>query len=171
MLRVTLAFLLALPFMPAVAAQERPYTIGNPDRRLWTQREAGWGTPEGTTFVCSHSLCPRGTSVTISDQPGPARRPDAAALRRLASEDVARQLASLAADRAAPRLTATTAKGLPAIRGAFPISGGASGAAGASVAQVYMDGRAVRLIATSSDPAFTRRAIDAFLEAMTFRGR
>lgn len=167
-----LAASLALAAAATALAQERAFTANNPDRRLWTARDAGFsfGASSATTYVCSHSLCPRGTAVTIEEVAGPARRPDAAALRRLASEELPRQIAPSTADRAPPRLSTATIKGFPAVRGNFTAAGSA-GPAPIALAIVYLDGTAVRVQATSSDAAFTRRALDAFLDAMTFRGR
>jgi hypothetical protein len=167
-----LAMSLCLAAAAPALAQDRAFDVGNPDRRLWTVREAGFGfgASPATTYVCSHSLCPRATAVTIEQVAGPARRPDAASLRRLANEELPRQIAPSTTDRTPPRLVTATVKGLPAIRGRFTASG-PGGPAPIALAIVYLDGTAVRVQATSSDAAYTRRALDAFLDAMTFRGR
>lgn len=165
--------MLGLPFLAATAfalmlvaaplfAQDAPYTIGNPDARLWTrQADALAGT---VTLTCSHVVCPRATSVTVSQAAGPAHRPNPAELKRIANEELPK---SLPAD-AAKTLTTATIQGFPAIRGRFTETG-QSGPVPVAFAQIYLDGTVVSLRSTSSDPAYAPRAIDAVIGAMQFR--
>jgi len=160
---LALVSLLAL----AGAANAQSFTIANPDARLWRAGETGFGS-NARAFTCFNQVCPRGTMITFDEVRGPSPRPAGAALQRLVSEELPRQLAAETADRRAPRLTSSTIQGAPAARGEFRTQG--EGSPGAAVAFLFLDGTIVRIRAVSSDAAFTRRAIDAFLPGLRLQG-
>ena len=154
---------LALASAGTALAQDAPFTLGNPDARLWARQDDGF--QGATQLICRHAVCPRGTVVAVRQTSGPPRRPDTATLRRMASDDVPRALAGQA--QGTPRLTPTTIQGWPAIRGTYQ-TGRAEAPTGA-VMLVYLDGTTVQLTATSSDPAYAPRALEAVVAASRFR--
>lgn len=163
-MRRALLSLAILALAAPALAQDAPFTLGNPDRRLWRSENDGFSG--ATRLACFHTVCPAGTVVSVRQVAGPARRPDQAALRRIASEELP---ATLARDAAAPpRLTTATIQGWPAVRGTFEARGQGA-AARVAIAHVYLDGTVVQLTATSSDPAYAPRALDAVIGASRFR--
>jgi hypothetical protein len=163
MTRIGAALALAL-LAGSALAQDAAFTLGNPDRRLWRQESDSFGG--ATRLSCFHSVCPPGTVVSVRQVQGSPRRPDQAAIRRIASQELPATLAREAA--AAPRLTATTIQGWPAVRGTFEARG-QSGNVLVAIAHVHLDGTVVQLTAMSNDRAYAPRALDAVIAASRFR--
>jgi hypothetical protein len=155
---IALALLAAAPAL----AQDAAFTLGNPDRRLWSRGEAGLFGDATSAMVCRSQLCPAGTRVTAREVEGPARRPSPADLRTIATRTLPERLTRDGA-RAPVRVTTTTIGGWPAARTTLDTGNGRVAAA-----FVYMDGRVIEFSAVSSDPAFAPRALDAVIAASRF---
>lgn len=160
-MRVALTALALLLAAPATA-QEAAFTLGNPDRRLWTRGETGLLGDASNSMVCRSHLCPAGTRVMVREVDGPARRPSAADMRTAATRSLPERLAREGA-RAPVRVTATTIAGWPAARALLDTANGRVAAA-----FVFMDGRTIEFSAVSADPAFAPRALDAVIAASRF---
>lgn len=164
---IAMCVLLALPAAPAMA-QEASFKVENPDKRLWRLRNEDDLFRRETHFQCVHSLCPAVTSLLITEAKGAAKRPSKAELQTIATRDVPAALAKSGQPLDQPKITQTTIKGWPALRGTYAIAAGDK-QIGIAFAQIHMDGAVVLLRAASGDRSFAPRALDAFLEHLTLR--
>lgn len=159
-----------LVFMTAAAlpalAEISSIKVENPDKRLWRIKSEDALSQDDLTYTCFHSLCPPQTSFNASQTKGPAKRPGKAELQKIATQDLPAALAKNNPPKAPPKITQTTIKGWPALRGTYRISAGER-EIGVAFAEIHLDGSIILLRAASSDAAYAPRALDAFLETTT----
>lgn len=168
MKRALFAPALLLLFSLAAAAQEASVKIDNPDKRLWRLKNEGALFNDETTYQCIHYLCPPSTSFNLSEAQGPAKRPSKAELQKIAAHDLPAALARGTEPVSPPKVTQTTIKGWPALRGTYTIKVGER-EIGVAFAEIHLDGRVILMRAASGDRAYAPHALDAFLENTTLR--